>query len=420
MKKITIISILLIALILLISSFTYIYISNNDKGNLSLDKKSDAVINNYESKKSIPADNPETKSKDKSCVTLTANGDLLYHDLLYMSARQDDGSYDFDINYKYVKDFISSADLAIADYEGTVDESKPLAGYPLFNAPSSVIRSIRDAGYDVMTLAQNHVLDSGIDGIFSTVQFFKNNNIDTFGVFTEPVKSKSNILVKEINGIKIALLAYCYGFNGNEAGISKSEYDNHLSDLNEQTIKSDLEKAEKLADITVVFPHMGVEYQLEPTNEQIILMDKMIDWGADIILGGHPHVMEPTKTVEKDGLKKFIIYSMGNFISNQRIETLDNKWTERGVLVELKIEKSGGKAYLSSVHLHPTWVSRTSQNRKSPDGFDLYDYSTLICKDVIENRSKYNFINDDMFERIKSAYNESLEFLNLDKYWTDK
>ena len=108
-------------------------------------------------------------------------------------------------------------------------------------------------------------------------------------------------------------------------------------------MKVEIERAEKEADVTVIMPQMGVEYRLEPTDEQVKLYHKMIDWGADIIFGGHPHVVEPSEVVKKDGQQKLIIYSMGNFISNQRIETMDGvdsaAWTERGVLMDVTLEK---------------------------------------------------------------------------------
>lgn len=134
-------------------------------------------------------------------------------------------------------------------------------------------------------------------------------------------------------------MGYSYGYNGMEANLSKSEYNNHMSDLKESKIRADLKEAEKKADITVVMPQMGTEYALQPTSEQKTLYHKMINWGADIIFGGHPHVVEPAETLRKNGQKKFIIYSMGNFISNQREETVDNIWTERGLLMDAVIQK---------------------------------------------------------------------------------
>lgn len=114
-------------------------------------------------------------SKDKSIKTarIMANGDILIHNVLYASAQKSDGTYDFNPYFEYVKDRISSADLAIGDYEGTISSDYPLAGYPLFNAPSQIADAIKNTGYDVIDLAHNHILDSGLDGAINTVNTFK-------------------------------------------------------------------------------------------------------------------------------------------------------------------------------------------------------------------------------------------------------
>lgn len=354
----------------------------------------------------------------KKTIRIMANGDLLYHDLLYMSAKNiNDNGYDFSVNYKYVTDLISSADLAIADYEGTINPKQKLSSYPVFNAPKEVISAIKNAGYDAITLAQNHILDTGIEGLLSTYNLFSQASLSPFGVYVDRNKADLNIVVKDINGIKVALLAYSYGFNGNEAAISMQDYIKYMADLNADIIEKEIKRAKEVADIVLVMPHMGIEYDLDPSSEQIKLFDNMLNWGADIVLGGHPHVVQPTKTVDINGKKKFIIYSMGNFISNQRLETLDNKWTERGIIVDLEITKDQDNTYLSGVKLHPTWVSKTPLDRYSPEGYRLYSYSTLVCEDVINNRKNYSFVSDKDFERINSTYREVTDLVKLDSFW---
>ena len=257
--------------------------------------------------------------------------------------KKSDGTYDFHENFEYVKPWLKQADLVIGDFEGTVNKDHYLAGYPLFNAPGEVMDAIKDAGYQVLDLAHNHILDSQIEGVVSTADAIEKAGMTPIGVYTHEPRDKAPIVIKEVNGIKVALLAYSYGFNGIEQSISQEDYNRYLSDLDEDKMKAEIERAEKEADITIIMPQMGVEYQIEPTEEQKKLYHKMIDWGADIIFGGHPHVVEPAETVEKNGDKKLIIYSMGNFISNQRIETMQDvenaKWTERGVLMDVTIKK---------------------------------------------------------------------------------
>ena len=123
------------------------------------------------------------------------------------------------------------------------------------------------------------------------------------GVYTHEPRDKAPIVIKEVNGIKVAILAYSYGFNGIEQSISQEDYNRYLSDLDEDKMKAEIERAEKEADITIIMPQMGVEYQIEPTEEQKKLYHKMIDWGADIIFGGHPHVVEQLKRLKKKVIK---------------------------------------------------------------------------------------------------------------------
>ena len=363
-------------------------------------------------------------SKEKNSVTeqetsarIMANGDLLYHDIIYISAKKADGTYDFHENFEYVKPWLKQADLVIGDFEGTVNKDHYLAGYPLFNAPGEVMDAIKDAGYQVLDLAHNHILDSQIEGVVSTADAIEKAGMTPIGVYTHEPRDKAPIVIKEVNGIKVALLAYSYGFNGIEQSISQEDYNRYLSDLDEDKMKAEIERAEKEADITIIMPQMGVEYQIEPTEEQKKLYHKMIDWGADIIFGGHPHVVEPAETVEKEGDKKLIIYSMGNFISNQRIETMQDvenaKWTERGVLMDVTIKKKSGKTTIETAQAHPSWVSRTPKGGYSPEGYPLYLYQTYILEDFIEGGKYRSQLDEATKERIDTAYKEMNEHVGL-------
>ena len=364
---------------------------------------------------SSQAKNAETEQE--TSARIMSNGDLLYHDIIYISAKKSDGTYDFHENFEYVKPWLKQADLVIGDFEGTVNKDHYLAGYPLFNAPGEVMDAIKDAGYQVLDLAHNHILDSQIEGVVSTADAIEKAGMTPVGVYTHESRDKAPLLIKEVNGIKVAILAYSYGFNGIEQSISQEDYNRYLSDLDEDKMKAEIERAEKEADITIIMPQMGVEYQIEPTEEQKKLYHKMIDWGADIIFGGHPHVVEPAETVEKDGDKKLIIYSMGNFISNQRIETMQDvenaKWTERGVLMDVTIKKKSGKTTIETAQAHPSWVSRTPKGGYSPEGYPLYLYQTYILEDFIEGGKYRSQLDEATKERIDTAYKEMNEHVGL-------
>lgn len=404
-------TVIVVLLIVVAFSMVLTLLAQGIKGVPLWNSNATAVSQNLDSKGKNSVREEETSAR------IMANGDLLYHIPIYRTALKEDGTYDFHENFEYVKPWLKQADLVIGDFEGTVNKDHYLAGYPLFNAPGEVMDAIKDAGYQVLDLAHNHILDSQVEGVISTADAIEKAGMTPIGVYTHEPRDKAPIVIKEVKGIKVALLAYSYGFNGIEEYISKEDYDNHLSDLNEEKMKAEIERAEKEADITVVMPQMGIEYQLEPTEEQKKLYHKMIDWGADIIFGGHPHVVEPAETVEKDGDKKLIIYSMGNFLSNQRIETMQDeenaKWTERGVLMDVTIKKKAGKTTIEAAQAHPSWVNRTPKGTYSPEGYPLYLYQTYILDDFIEGGKYRSQLDEDTKERIDTAYKEMNEHVGL-------
>ena len=200
------------------------------------------------------------KDSDSSVRTarVVANGDILIHDALYYTAKKEDGSYDFNPFFEYVKPWIEGADLAIGDFEGTISDRSPLGGYPLFNAPVQIADTMKEVGYDVVDLAHNHILDTGLYGLKYTDKVFKDRGLDTVGVHADKKRSEDKILIKEVNGIKIAILAYAYGYNGMDANLTAEDRTNHLSDLDEEKMKEEIQRAEKEADVTVVMPERGL------------------------------------------------------------------------------------------------------------------------------------------------------------------
>jgi len=356
----------------------------------------------------------QKKESDSSVKTarVVANGDILIHDALYYTAKKEDGSYDFNPFFEYVKPWIEGADLAIGDFEGTISDRSPLGGYPLFNAPVQIADTMKEVGYDVVDLAHNHILDTGLYGLKYTDKVFKDRGLDTVGVHADKKRSEDRILIKEVNGIKIAILAYAYGYNGMDANLTAEDRNNYLSDLDEEKMKEEIQRAEKEADVTVVMPQMGVEYKLEPTEEQKALYHKMIEWGADVVFGGHPHVIEPAETIEKDGDKKFIIYSMGNFISDQRLERLGNKWTERGLLMDVTFEKDKDKTIVKTVKAHPTLVYSKPNNRVM-NGQELYDYKIMVLEDFIEGGKHRDKLDEKMKDKVDASYKEIMELVDL-------
>lgn len=393
---------LLITLVLLIAVFSVLIF-----GLLKL-------VGNSNQKKEVIEEIPkvvEEKTKEDTIkkIKISANGDLLYHIGLIRSAQTEDG-YDFSENYEKIKPLISSMDLAIGDYEGSINENYPLNGYPLFNAPKIIAKNIADAGYDVMSLANNHILDSNIEGLISTYKYFKDVGITPIGV---SVEKNERVIIKEVKGIKVAFVAYTYGFNGMEANVPTDKED-MLHYLDKEKIKQDLIEAENKADITVAFPHMGDEYHLEPNESQKQLYHEMVEWGADLVFGNHTHVVQTTEMIKKDNTNKYIIYSMGNLISNQRIETMDDtmnkEWTERGVIIEAHISKKNDeKAQLDEIIYHPTWVRKTPKGHNSK-GIPIFKYQILLTKDYLNNQQD---LTDDEWNRVKETYHAIQKHLKI-------
>lgn len=360
------------------------------------------------------AETSQTQESESQTITITASGDMLYHRPLYLSAF-DGERYDFDNDYTEIKPLISGADLALGDFEGTINPEAELGGFPLFNAPPNVVDSVKEAGFDVIDLAHNHILDTGLDGLKSTAAAFRDIGLDTIGVNVDD----SGILVKDVKGIKVAMLAYAYGFNGLENSLSQEARAQYLNDLSLDQLEADIKEAEQIADITIIMPQAGVEYAMQPSEEQQTIYRKMVDFGADIIFGGHPHVAQPTEVIDKDGEKKFIIYSMGNLLSNQRYETIDgNYWTERGVIPEVEVTKEAGRTFLSNITLHPTWVSKVPIEGRTYHDWEFgtvqaYDFQVVLAEDYIVGGKNVDKVNEDTQQRISTAYQEMLTHLDL-------
>ena len=350
--------------------------------------------------------------QDVRTAQVVANGDILLHDVLYTSAEKPDGSYDFTPYFEFVKERISKADLAIGDFEGTISPDDPLAGYPLFNAPPTIANAMKATGYDVVDLAHNHILDSGLAGALHTKKTFEKLGLSTVGIY-EKNRETEDFLIKKVNGINIAILGYSYGYNGMEGNLTEDEYQKHLSDFNQDKMKTDIQKAKEKADVTIVMPQSGTEYALEPTEEQKTLYRSMIDWGADVVLGGHPHVVEPAEVITKNHEKKLIIYSMGNFISNQRYETLGDIWTERGLLMDITFEKKDKKTIIKTVKAHPTIVLAKAKSTFAKEGYELYNYRTLVLTDFIEGGKYRNQIDLETQQKVDIAYKEMGQHVQL-------
>ncbi len=295
--------------------------------------------------------------------TIVAVGDLMAH-LPQVSAAKTASGYDFAPCFAPVASRVSAADLAIGNFE-TVTAGSPAGytGYPAFNTPDEYAQAAVGAGFDVLTNANNHVLDRGTNGLTRTLDV-----LDGLGALhtgaARTAEEADRLLVADVRGVKIAVIAYTYGMNGLSAPEDKSWMVNVIS---EQKMVTDVKEARALgADLVVVSIHNGTEYQRQPSAAQEKLEQAMVDAGADVVLGSHPHVIQPMKTVEAtraDGTPRtaFIIHSLGNFVSNQR-----ERYRDTGLILQFEFEKNlkTGVTTLLGVSYVPVWVDDTDDSGK--------------------------------------------------------
>lgn len=258
----------------------------------------------------------EERKKPPEKISLVCFGDTLMHMPVVNSGKKADGTYDYSDIFEKLQPMIEEADLAEIGQE-TVFGGKKLgySGYPLFNTPSDVGKSLVDQGFDIVVHASNHVLDKGTGAVQSTIDFWKQYpDVAVLGI-NETESDYNKVRIIEKKGAKIALLNYTYGTNGIKLAEEKAYMVNYID---EEKIKKDCEYARENADFTIAFMHWGTEYSSKVSQEQKELAKKMCTWGVGLIVGAHPHVIEPVEWIESDnGNKMLVYYSLGNFVSRQ-------------------------------------------------------------------------------------------------------
>lgn len=266
---------------------------------------------------------------DDTVVSLIFAGDIMGHAPQFKAAyNADTKQYDYDICFKNVKAYIEDADFAIANLEVPI-AGAPYSGYPNFSSPDALLDALKNAGYDVLLTANNHVVDRGASGMKRTIEQVQKRGFGYAGSYFDAMQKDTVYpLILQKNDFKIALLNYTYGTNG----ISVPQ-PLVVNIINTAQIISDLKKARQLADFTVVCIHWGNEYELEANATQQKLAAIMTQNGADLIIGGHPHVVQNAEYLANtDTTKVPVFYSVGNSISNQRKVN-----TNGGIMVEVKI-----------------------------------------------------------------------------------
>lgn len=290
-------------------------------------------------KEENPKEIKETKEVKKEKVkeeklSLVMVGDALLHSSLYNDAYQN-GTYNFSPQLELIKPIVQNYDLAFYNQESILGgTSLGLSSYPTFNSPQEFGDAMVDAGFNLVSLANNHTMDKGVKAIESSCNYWKTKDVLTAGSYCSG-EDADNIQVKEKNGIKYALLAYTYGTNGISVPQDKPYLVNLYSD---EKAKADIEKVRDKVDLLIVSMHWGTEYRSEPTDEQKREAEYLSSLGVDIIIGTHPHVIEPIAYIGNT----LVIYSLGNFISAQSTSNDYNTIVELMTSVDVvKTTKNG-------------------------------------------------------------------------------
>ncbi|HUX56899.1 MAG TPA: CapA family protein [Bacteroidales bacterium] len=330
-------------------------------------------------------------------ISLLFIGDIMGHDDQILAAKDTvNNTYNYNDVFRYIKPVISEADIAIANFEATL-AGPPYKGYPQFSSPAELAVACRDAEINCFVTANNHVADRGKRGIISTI-----NKLDSIGILhtgsflNSACRDSLSPLMINSNGASIALLNYTYGTNGIEIPIPVI-----VNPLDMGLITSDIEKARNNhADIIILFLHWGTEYDTIPGKEQIDLTEYFFSIGADLVIGSHPHVLQKMIWTNNpvDGKDNIVVYSLGNFVSNQR-----KTGTDGGSMVRIDFTRNGNKFNIEKAEYFLTWVYTPIENHKKK-------YYILPCSEY-ENRLDF-FSNPDDYIQMKRFSINSRKFLN--------
>jgi len=334
----------------------------------------------FPSKRRVEVAQPEPTP---DTITLMFIGDVMSHMPQVDAARLEDGTYDYSPCYRYLAPYIATADICIANMEVPL-AGAPYSGYPQFSCPDAMMSQLFDAGVDVFLTSNNHTCDKGAKGIRRTIHVMDSLGIPHVGTYLDSTDfQQRNPLIVEKNGFRIAVLNYTYGTNGIP---TPNPFIVNL--LDSTAIARDVTRARELkADYIVVMPHWGIEYERHQNKIQAGYARYMYECGADMVVGGHPHVVQPI-TLENQNeqgvAQRITAYSLGNFVSNQR-----KRYTDGGIIVKCQLVRdTTGVIQITDYEYLPYWVYKGVCQGK-------YQYHILPAKHAMENGAWYSLHGAD-------------------------
>lgn len=357
-------------------------------------------------------------------ATLGATGDILMHMPCVNPALQADGSYNFDSYFHNLSSYVQAVDYAVANLETTLaGTAYKYSGYPQFNCPDGIIPSLKSAGFDMMLTANNHTYDTRSTGFFRTQEIIAQYGLDHIG--TKPDAQTDSYLIKDINGIKVGMICYTYETDASADKISlngNAPLTNEEEPLINVFLKDDVagfsaDLAENITDMEadgaeaiVLYIHWGEEYQTKQNNQQKAMAQAACDLGVDVIVGGHPHVIQPLDllTSTKDDTHKTVcLYSTGNALSNQRIEHMNLKTghTEDGIFFSFTFVKySDGTVRVEDVEVLPLWI-----NLHTSTGKTVYDI--LPLDQALTDWKTAFSLTDSTLTQAKNSYDRTMKIV---------
>ena len=351
----------------LVASFTFINLNNQKMNDNPI-----ATPENSESLKEVRLLN---------CAAICSTGDILLHEPILKACYDSESrTYNFDNIFRFITPYVKKFDYAAINFEGTIGE-KIFSGYPCFKYPESIVDSAKKGGFSLFLTANNHSNDGGVQGFYRTTRVLDEKGVDFTG--TRQGIDDKKYFVKDVNGIKFGMVDYTYG-EINESGIiyvngipGSKETSKLINVFDYEKLESFYKEQQDIinkmkqegAEVIIYYMHWGNEYETKQSMAQVKIAQRLCDLGVDVIIGGHPHVIQPLDVLHSDVASKdtICLYSMGNAISNQLHDRMDLKTghTEDGVLFGVSFEKySNGNVRLSDISVLPTWTRRYIMNQK--------------------------------------------------------
>lgn len=352
-------------------------------------------------------DNKTTTANEQTVVSFMGVGDNLIHDTVYKDALQKDGTYDFTDMYANFSEDLKNTDIKFINQEtvlGGVDLG--LSGYPTFNSPTEIAKNLESVGFNLVNLASNHCLDRMEQGIANELAAFDETNIVHDGVYNTQ-EEFDTIPTFTKNGITFSFLAYTYGTNG-----IQPTYTYNVSYFDDAQIQSDVQRAKEISDVVIVSAHWGDENTFEPNDFQKHYAQLFADCGVDVVIGTHPHTIQPVEWIEgSEGNKMLCVYSLGNFIGGMLT-------TDNAIGGEIKFDfiKKGENISIENVEWIPTIIhfegdqANIMEKRSNYQAYKVSQYTDKLAKKHVLNNYEGNVVS---LEYIDSKTREviSAEFL---------